>query len=285
MGSQEIKLPTDVAFFHVTHWKAGSQWLRGIFQEAFGAAVVDQEPFAKHVFGRPTEVGKLYSCSYLTKQEFEKLQFPALHRRLLVIRDLRDTLVSAYFSYKNTHSAMGRIEKLRWFLNASSQEEGLLYLMDIWLPQVAAIQRTWLESGEPFLRLEDFMNSPAHSLRRAFTEFWKLDISEEQVKNLAEFHSFSRYSGGRLPGQEDLGSHYRKGVPEDWRQHFTPKAQDLFYSRYLNVVRMGGYEAESLSGKLRRHLRWAHLPIASAMKRTIATVQSGTCTARGLRSS
>jgi len=37
-------------------------------------------------------------------------------------------------------------------------------------------------------------------------------------------------SGGRKPGQEDLNSHFRKGIAGDWRDQFTPRIKAIFRS-------------------------------------------------------
>ena len=84
---------------------------------------------------------------------------PGRFRRFLVIRDLRDTLISAYFSLRHSHVIDNPlVEKWRTVLVRLSEEEGILYLLELWLPLCVIIQRSWLESGErgfPFERLYD----------------------------------------------------------------------------------------------------------------------------------
>ena len=53
---------------------------------------------------------------------------------------------------------------------------------------------------------------------------------------------FAAKSGGRLPGAEDQGSHYRKGVAGDWRNHFTKKIENEFKMRHGNLLVKLGYE-------------------------------------------
>jgi hypothetical protein len=90
-----LPVPVDTTFFHLTHWKAGSQWLRAIFEDLYGPATVAPENFETQLVSRPILSGKIYPCAYLSKQEFDALELPSEHRRIVVIRDLRDTLVSS----------------------------------------------------------------------------------------------------------------------------------------------------------------------------------------------
>ena len=232
------------ALVHLTHWKAGSQWFRAVLEDAFGSAVQQPEPGTRHFFAQTLGTSKVYPCGYLTRTEFSLLGLPAEHRRLLIIRDLRDTLVSGYYSIRYSHSLVGNLEKYRWVLNQSSEEDGLLYLMETWLPQSALVQRTWLEAQEPYIRFEEFMVDPERALRRAFTEFWSIPLSETEAHQLIARHSFASHSGGRQPGEEDRLSHYRKGVPGEWRERFTPKVAEIFERKFGDLVRLARYEGD-----------------------------------------
>jgi hypothetical protein len=57
-------------------------------------------------------------------------------------------------------------------------------------------------------------------------------------------HSFERKSHGRKRGQEDVNSHYRKGIAGDWRTYFTPKVCKLFKERYGNLLVKLNYEKD-----------------------------------------
>ncbi len=54
--------------------------------------------------------------------------------------------------------------------------------------------------------------------------------------------SFSRLSKGRERGQEDVHSHYRRGVAGDWRNHLTATHLAALRERYGNLVEHLGYE-------------------------------------------
>jgi len=243
--NSQLQLPADTTFFHVTHWKAGSQWVRGLLDDAFGrSAIVEPKENNRHLFEDKTRPGKVYPCAYLNKLEFDVLDLSEKFRRVVIIRDLRDTLVSWYFSVRNTRLTIGQVEKLRWFLHRLNQEQGLLYMMEVSLPACAYIQRSWLEAGEQVMKFEEFMLNPVAALDRFLRVFWGLDVPQPALLNLAERHSFKKYSGGRAPGQEDPKSHYRKGTHGDWRQYFTPRVLDLFKARYADLLILAGYEKD-----------------------------------------
>jgi hypothetical protein len=56
---------------------------------------------------------------------------------------------------------------------------------------------------------------------------------------------FAAKSEGRNPGNEDHGSHYRKGVAGDWRNHLTPLVESEFKAKWGDLVVKMGYETSS----------------------------------------
>lgn len=242
-GYGSIKLSNDTAYHHITHWKAGSQWFLAVLKAAFKSAVVQPEEDLRHVTSRPAEGGRIYPCCYMTQSEYRALHLPAKARRIVLIRDLRDTLISGYFSIRDSHKSNAFVDKWRPVLSRSSMEDGLMYLMDEWLVQSAHIQRGWLANGETVTRLEDFMTKPVDTLREVLKARWDVKISKWHAARLMRRQSFERHSGGRKPGQEDRSSHYRKGVHGDWRKYLTPKAVQHFKERFNKILLQSGYES------------------------------------------
>jgi len=64
------------------------------------------------------------------------------------------------------------------------------------------------------------------------------------VREIVERYSFERLSGGRHKGQEDPRHHYRRGIPGDWRNHFTPLHVEYFKALYNPLLLKLGYEAD-----------------------------------------
>jgi hypothetical protein len=240
-----IPVPKNCSLFHITHWKAASQWFRAILRDAFGPSVVEPEYFERQVWAKSVAAGRVYPCVYLGKPEFDCLEIPGEARSFLLIRDLRDTLISAYYSLRNSHEiGIEEMSSTRHWLNRMNQEEGLLYLTETWIPGSARIQNTWLTAGTLFYRMEDCLGNEARVLRAIFSKAWGIDLDPSVVERLAERSSFAQLSGGRLRGDEDAQSHFRKGCVGDWKSHFTPALARRFDRLYSDLLVRGGYEAK-----------------------------------------
>lgn len=192
---------------------------------------------------RPLVPGGVYPALYLPKDRFDEVEGVDSSRRFVVIRDLRDTLVSGYFSIRYSHPTdMQHVAELRHELEARSVEEGLIFLFDGFLDLCAAVQGTWMESGDPMLRYEDLLAADIGLLELVLLEHCGLPVTREELRRSVEETRFERMSGGRRLGQEDRSSHYRRGIPGDWRNHFTPRVTDAFKARFGDVLIYAGYE-------------------------------------------
>jgi lipopolysaccharide transport system ATP-binding protein len=230
--------------FHITHWKAGSQWIHRILHHlVYGRLVLpanlQQDQFLKW----PIESGKVYPTVYVTKQQFDQVAVPAYHRRFVMIRDLRDTLVSWYFSIKVSH-VMPNDETARWrvALRDLDEEAGLLDTMERWLPLSAAIQESWLTAGEPLLRYEDLLDNDLTILQRVLLDQCRLRVTAEQLRDAVNANRFEKITGGRSRGQENINSHERKGIVGDWRNYFTGRIKREFKDRFGELLIATGYE-------------------------------------------
>jgi len=131
------------AVFHVTHWKAGSQWIHKILRQCVLEKIVAPRLGEAQVRHYAIQRGRVYPTVYMTKEDLAKVAPPDA-KLFVVIRDLRDTLVFAYFSIKYSHPMVNdEIVSLRGKLLELDQEAGFLHPLDDWLPQCAEIQISW----------------------------------------------------------------------------------------------------------------------------------------------
>src|SRR5262245_49094046 len=96
--------PLELTIFHVTHHKAGSQWINRILHALAYDRIVQPEVESTQFLTKPIIQGSVYPTVYVTREQFESVKLPRHWKRFVVIRDLRDTLVSAYFSFKHSHA-------------------------------------------------------------------------------------------------------------------------------------------------------------------------------------
>ena len=163
----------------------------------------------------------------------------------MVIRDLRDTLVSAYFSIKLSHPIVDpRLAHGRSVLQALSPEEGMIYLMDEWLINSARIQISWLEAGEPLIRYEDLLEHDLDILERVLLDECQLPVSRERLREVILSSRFDRLTKRRKRGHEDVMAHARKGIAGDWRNYFSDRVKQSFKTRYGGLLVATGYEQD-----------------------------------------
>ncbi len=229
------------SFLFVTHAKAGSTWIDNILRTLFGEQV--ERRFGRDLTKFQFRDGRIYSAVFMTWDEFQSYPELAEVRRFAVIRDLRDTLVSRYFSMRYSHvlDAGGEVGRERAQLEALSLEDGLMLLLEKTLGGAARIHKSWLGSGEIVLRYEDLIAND----RPLFTDLLigklQLPISAEQLEKAVVANRFETVFKRQL-GEEDASSHGRKGMPGDWRNHFTPALAQRFQEKFGDVLIAGGYE-------------------------------------------
>jgi hypothetical protein len=215
-----------------------------------------------------------------TNASFKYVQ-PLKHLRgFHVVRDPRDIVVSAYFSHLNTHVTEGWSElvEFRERLKSVSKDEGLILEMDFRKGSFKNMY-DWDYSCHHIkeLKMEDLIQHPqekfvevfrhlglikhpsalaaiAQRVREAVSGFEKRllkpvpkepppnTVSEEELAKIIQANAFSAKAGGRKPGEEDLSSHYRKGIAGDWKNHFTQQHIDYFKANYGDLLLKLGYE-------------------------------------------
>ncbi|RQH08359.1 sulfotransferase domain-containing protein [Paraburkholderia dinghuensis] len=229
--------------FHVTHWKAGSQWLHRILRDIAPSRIVDPQLFERQFLDTPLVTGAVYPTVYVTKEQFYSVNLPANYRKFVVIRDLRDTLVSAYFSIRYSHAIIHKsLAEWRQRLESISLEDGLLMLMEEWLPLSANIQRSWVDSGETFIRYEDLLHGDTEILQDVLIRQCDIGVSQDTVEKIILKNRFENLTNGRKPGDEDRMAHERKGISGDWQNYFTPLVTDEFNRLFGRLLVETGYQ-------------------------------------------
>jgi len=228
--------PTLVAtptLFHVTHWKAGSQWIRKILHELEPERVVAPRSGEGQFLYDDIVAGGIYPTVYVTKEQYDAVAPPEPARRFVVLRGLRDTVVSAYFSFRYSHGLISRdLVKLRAQLEMRERDEGMLFLIENWLPAAASIQASWLAADEPVLWYEDLLRDDLGLLHEALVRRGGLRVGDARLREVIEANRFAALTGGRPAGEEDTRAHARKGISGDWENHFSARVARRFEELY-----------------------------------------------------
>ena len=205
------------------------------------------------------------------------------HRGVHIIRDPRDIAVSAYFSHLHSHSVKewSALEEYREKLRGMSKEEGLAAEIENRRSEFKQIG-TWDYDQPDMLEIkfEEMTTSNYELIIRVFEHYQLLDTSRYRTRHrikelgfdvvdgisgsvgrkltrrlrpatvsgaellgMAWRFRFQSLAGGRKEGDEDVKSHFRKGAPGDWINHFTADHKALFKRLYPDLVVKLGYEA------------------------------------------
>jgi lipopolysaccharide transport system ATP-binding protein len=243
--SAQAQVARPPAIVHVTHWKAGSQWIHKILMRCAPQLIVAPRLRQDQFLYWPILPGGVYPTVYVTKAQYDRIALPPESQRFVVIRDLRDTLTSAYFSMKISHPVTedGLVD-LRATLLSLDFEEGMLHLMEHWLPACAAVQTSWIEADEPLVRYEDLLEHDLEILEPLLLDRCRLPVERRVFQEAVISCRFDRLTQGRGRGVEDTLAHERKGIAGDWRNHFTPRITRAFKHRFGGLLVATGYEQD-----------------------------------------
>jgi hypothetical protein len=235
--------PAPPTIIHVTHWKAGSQWVRSVLEAACPGRIVPVAPDMSHLTRDPIIPGAVYTPAYVRHERLApRLDDLSDCRLFLVVRDLRDTLVSWYYSLKVSHGTgtTPGVADFRARLTNLSAEDGLIDLIEHHLANIACVQTTWLGRAPLVVRYEDLLADEQGTFA-AIARHCGLDVPDAHLRRIVAGNSFEARAG-RPRGVEDVTSYRRKGVAGDWRNHFTPRVADAFRERFGQVLIDTGYE-------------------------------------------
>lgn len=227
--------------FHITQWKAGSQWIREILTRCIPNKKVTPSFSGDELICRNT----VYAAVYVSKEEYEGLNPPVDSKYFIVLRDPRDILVSGYYSHKFSHVVLPGIDGERQELQTMNQDDGMVRTMDSLVQPCVDIAVSWVKSGAKWIRYEELLTNDLELLSEALLVDCGLPIKKETLEDAVLSCRFEKFSGGRKPGQEDINSHARKGVAGDWKNQFSPRVKDVFKERFGQALKICGYEKDS----------------------------------------
>jgi hypothetical protein len=248
--------------YHCCLHKTGSQWVRKVLADPVvyrmtGLRTYAHAPrastprpgagYAEVAFDRAFPSCTIVSPLYIPYANFAAVPKPDPWRAFFVARDPRDVVVSWYFSTAHSHPTRTNpgLQRTRDHLATLDEERGLVHtiarLRDHGLFDALA---SWIEVEEPeilLVKYEDLVGPEAEGWWAKLLDHCDIPIGGHQRRALLDRYSFEALSG-RRPGEEDTSSKLRKGLPGDWRNHFTPAVRSAFSDAAPGLVRRSGYK-------------------------------------------
>jgi hypothetical protein len=269
-------------FAYFGHHKAASSWLGDITRQlCTSAGLVYANVHSPRKFeGDLKAFVSRHRVDFLAYPNANLRYVSALDgfRAFHVVRDPRDIVVSSYFSHLHSHPTddWPELVEHRRQLQAVDKDHGLYVVIDF-LSDVMNDIGTWNYDDPRIveLKMEDVVRSPHELLGRAFAFLGLVDSGQSRFVRLtnaalASFNlrtsrrpfrvvplprsvlsdtlrrnDFALKANGRGPGIENVNSHYRKGTPGDWVNHFDAGHKGYFKERYGDLLVRLGYESGS----------------------------------------
>jgi len=245
-------MPQQIIRAYFGHHKCGTTWLGHIFRAACdrGGWQVAEHHYESLFDGEILTYREKnwFDFWFYTDADYNfvrNLDCVGLH----VVRDPRDVIVSGYFSHLKSHEEQHwpRLRYFRPYLRTLSKEDGILAEMEfsnIFLGQMLM----WSYDTPNILQLkfEDLIERDVELVLDCarFLGLVPDRVSEELMVAIVKTFSFQNLTGGRPRGVENDAHHFRRGIPGDWRNHFTPKCIDYFKRLYNPVLLKLGYETD-----------------------------------------
>ena len=182
-------------------------------------------------------------------------------RGVYMVRDGRDTVVSAYF---HTRGKMLAGSSSTYFcrlfagldLDAEPRKNMAVFLERLilhpsggwtklpnWGDHVRACYRL---PSQPLVlvRFEDLLSDGPRTLSRVIEQLTGCEPEPTRIEESIARFAFTAQSG-RKQGDEDRNSYLRKGQAGDWVNHFSPEACQIFEEHFGEILALTGYEANS----------------------------------------
>lgn len=163
------------------------------------------------------------------------------NRNVHFVRDPRDALVSNYFSWLYSHKKTNdKIVNFRDRAQTLTFEEGMSDLVDLF-PMGEQLE-SWTDEMWASCRLikyEDLIADFDGTLTSILSPLMD-PLPEHLIRSIRENTEFKKMAG-RNSGVEDQKSHFRKGLPGDYKNYFSEGLGSKFYKKYGWLGRRLGY--------------------------------------------
>lgn len=176
---------------------------------------------------------------------------------ICLIRDGRDVMVSLYHHMYMGHQGLreSAVEIFRSrapFQNFENIKENMpAFITYIFTNFKLNGQKiNWRDFTESFLnkpnvtlvRYEDLLKNTFSEMERVLYAVAGTPLQKDRLEETISRFSFQNQTN-RMPGQENKNSFLRKGIAQDWKNHFTPEACEIFKHYAGSTLILLGYES------------------------------------------
>ena len=231
--------PYDNIYYCCTQ-KTASQWFRAVFNDPaiYQYTGLVTRPYVQlglrdAVFNHALPPKTIGTHLYINYGTYLNIPKPSSYKTFFVLRDPRDAVISWYFSAKYSHLLISVIPELRRNLEKLDFNNGLKYIIDK-LSEFGYFeaQKSWMNIDQEqhkiaIFRYEDLVSSN-NSFLRKLLDYLDIQIPETEFITLCDRHKFEAITKGRAQGEENINSHYRKGISGDWKNYFDSSTLNYF---------------------------------------------------------
>lgn len=257
---------SPVNVFHCCVHKTASQWVRHIVSDPRVIEYSGLQPFNhedqmpsgfdprdlnQRMFDQPFPEHTFVTPLYIDFQGFASIPKTSSYKAFFVMRDPRDIVVSWYFSNKFSHVAYDSNLGERHVLATVSLQEGLIHSIQR-LKENGLFEslRSWFDAAKHddnvwVTKFEELTSPENYDVFDTLFQHCQIDVPEAVLRQVLEDVKFENLAG-RQRGEENVWSHFRKGIGGDWVNYFDDEVEQQFTDISGDLARYLGYESNHI---------------------------------------
>jgi hypothetical protein len=247
----------DFNIYHCCVQKTASQWFVAFFNDPIFWKFTRLFPYNPRTNFNPRNpedlkklnslpIGAIVSPLYIRYGDFLVMDKPKSYKAFYVIRDPRDLVISDYFSLRYSHSSNPYVIEMRHKLSSMSINDGIEKRIRNFEFGYFSVLKEWIKANHDnnlqVYKYEDLFGPEKRDFIKNLLAHCCIYMPEKTINYLMDRYSFEKFSGGRIPGEEDIHSHYRSGKAGDWKKYFTNDHITLFKELSGDLLVKMGYE-------------------------------------------
>ena len=126
-----------------------------------------------------------------------------------------------------------------------TDEEGMLYRLELFVHGIGLAMREWSGCTDPGVRLfrfEDLFGPEQPYFCSQLMNHLECDVPAPVLNRVLDRLSFENMKRKSHSQSASIG-HYRSGKSDDWTTWFTPRLENAFYDKTGDLVATLGYSA------------------------------------------